>query len=288
MNTLKTSLLMTVLTVLFVLVGNWLGGQSGMMMAFVFAVLMNVGTYWFSDKMVLRMYGAVELDRSQYGHIYRATEELTQRAGLPMPKLYLIRGDQPNAFATGRDPHHAAIAVTESIVRLLSKDELRGVISHELAHVKNRDILVATIAATFAGAISMIANMAQWAMIFGGGRSNDDEGGGHPTVAIVMMIVAPLAAMMVQMAISRQREFLADAGGAAMSGNPISLANALKKLHTSSQQIPMQATPATAHLFIVNPFSGGGMMRLFSTHPPMEERVAKLEEMAYGRAMSVR
>lgn len=287
MNAFKTTLLMTILTVLFVLVGNWLGGQGGMMMAFVFAILMNVGTYWFSDKMVLRMYGAEELDRSQYGHIYRTTEELTHRAGLPMPKLYLIRGDQPNAFATGRDPDHAAVAVTESIVRLLSKDELRGVLAHELAHIKNRDILVATIAATFAGAISMIANMAQWAMIFGGGRSDDREGG-HPIVAIVMMIVAPLAAMMVQMAISRQREFLADAGGAQMSGNPISLATALKKLHSASQQIPMQATPATAHMFIVNPFSGGAMMKLFSTHPPMEERVAKLEEMAYGRSMSVR
>lgn len=287
MNTFKTALLMSVLTVLFVLVGNWLGGQGGMMMAFAFAILMNVGTYWFSDKMVLRMYGAEELDRSQYGHIYRMTEELTQRAGLPMPKLYLIRGDQPNAFATGRNPQNAAVAVTESIVRLLTKDELRGVIAHELAHIKNRDILVATIAATFAGAISMIANMAQWAMIFGGGRSDDREGG-HPIVAIVMMIVAPLAAMMIQMAISRQREFLADAGGAQMSGNPISLANALKRLHSASQQVPMEATPATAHLFIVNPFSGGAMMKLFSTHPPMEERVARLEEMAYGRSISVR
>lgn len=286
MNTFKTALLMSVLTVLFVLVGNWLGGQGGMMMAFAFAILMNVGTYWFSDKMVLRMYRAEELDRSTYGHIYRTTEELTHRAGLPMPKLYLIRGDQPNAFATGRDPAHAAVAVTESIVRLLSKDELRGVIAHELAHIKNRDILVATIAATFAGAISMIANMAQWAMIFGGGRSNDDEGGSHPIVAIVMMIVAPLAAMMIQMAISRQREFLADAGGAQMSGNPISLASALKRLHNAAQEIPMQATPATAHLFIVNPFSGGAMMKLFSTHPPMEERVARLEEMAYGRSIS--
>ncbi|MCU0453462.1 MAG: zinc metalloprotease HtpX [Bacteroidetes bacterium] len=287
MNTLKTTLLMTVLTVLFVMVGNWLGGQSGMMMAFAFAILMNVGTYWFSDKMVLRMYGAEELDRSQYGHIYRMTEELTHRAGIPMPRLYLIRGDQPNAFATGRNPQNAAVAVTESIVRLLTKDELRGVVAHELAHIKNRDILVATIAATFAGAISMIANMAQWAMIFGG-RSNDEEGGGNPIVAIVMMIVAPLAAMMIQMAISRQREFLADAGGAQMSGNPISLANALKRLHSASQQVPMQATPATAHLFIVNPFSGGAMMKLFSTHPPMEERVARLEEMAYGRSISVR
>lgn len=287
MNTFKTALLMSVLTVLFVLVGNWLGGQSGMMMAFAFAILMNVGTYWFSDKMVLRMYGAEELDRSQYGHIYRMTEELTQRAGIPMPRLYLIRGDQPNAFATGRNPQNAAVAVTESIVRLLTKDELRGVIAHELAHIKNRDILVATIAATFAGAISMIVNMAQWAMIFGGGRSDDREGG-HPIVAIVMMIVAPLAAMMIQMAISRQREFLADAGGAQMSGNPISLANALKRLHSASQQIPMQATPSTAHLFIVNPFSGGAIMKLFSTHPPMEERVAKLEEMAYGRSISVR
>jgi heat shock protein HtpX len=227
------------------------------------------------------MYGAKELDRSRYGDIYSMTESLASQGNIPMPKLYMIVGDQPNAFATGRNPEHAAVAVTEGIVRILSRDELRGVIAHELAHIKHRDILVATIAATFAGAISMIANMAQWAYIFGGSRSNDDEGS-NPAGAIAMMIVAPLAATLVQLAISRQREFLADEGGARMCGNPLSLSGALRKLHTASQQIPMHATPSTAHLFIVNPFTGGGLMKLFSTHPPMEERVARLESMVYG------
>jgi len=276
MNTMKTVLLMSVLTVLFVLLGNLLGGQGGMLLAFFLAVAMNFGTYWFSDKIVLRMYGVQELDPGRFRDIYRMTEELTQRAGLPMPKLYMINGDQPNAFATGRNPQNAAVALTEGIVRLLSRDELRGVIAHKLAHIKHRDILVASIAATFAGAISMIANMAQWAMIFGGGRSSDEEGGSHPIAGIVAMIVAPLAAMMIQMAISRSREYLADEGGAQMAGNPLSLASALKKLHTRSAEIPMEASPSTAHLFIVNPLFGGGLMKLFSTHPPMEERVARL------------
>jgi heat shock protein HtpX len=281
MNTFKTTLLMTILTVLFVLAGNWLGGQSGMLIAFAFAVLMNVGTYWFSDKLVLKMYGAQELDRQRYPQIYSMTEEMTGRAGIPMPKLYMIKGEQPNAFATGRNPQNAAVAVTESIVRLLSGDELRGVIAHELAHIRHRDILVATVAATMAGAISMLANMAQWAFIFGGGRSSDDDRS-NPIAAIAMIIVMPLAATMVQLAISRQREFLADAGGAELSGNPLSLASALKRLHSASQQIPMNASPSTAHLFIVNPFTARGLAKLFSTHPPMEERVAKLEAMVYG------
>jgi heat shock protein HtpX len=287
MNTMKTVLLMSVLTVLFVLLGNFLGGQGGMLLAFFLAVAMNFGTYWFSDKVVLRMYGAQELDPGRFRDIYRMTEELTQRAGLPMPKLYMINGDQPNAFATGRNPQNAAVALTEGIVRLLSRDELRGVIAHELAHIKHRDILVASIAATFAGAISMIANMAQWAMIFGGGRSSDEEGGSHPIAGIVAMIVAPLAAMMIQMAISRSREYLADEGGAQMAGNPLSLASALKKLHTRSAEIPMEASPSTAHLFIVNPLFGGGLMKLFSTHPPMEERVARLEAMVYGQSLQM-
>lgn len=283
MNTLKTALLMTILTVLVVLAGNLIGGQSGMVIAFGFALLMNVGTYWFSDKVVLKMYGAQELDRSRYADIYSMTEEMTGRAGLPMPKMYMIRGDQPNAFATGRNPEHAAVAVTEGIVRLLSRDELRGVIAHELAHIRHRDILVATIAATMAGAISMLANMAQWAMIFGGGRSSDDEGA-NPIAMIAMIIVMPIAATLVQLAISRQREFLADQGGAEMSGNPLSLASALKNLHNASLQIPMNASPSTAHLFIVNPFTARGLAKLFSTHPPMEERVARLEGMVYGQA----
>jgi len=281
MNTFKTTLLMTILTVLFVLAGNWLGGEGGMVIALLFAVVMNVGSYWFSDKLVLKMYRAQELDRNRFPAIYSMTEEMTGRAGLPMPKLYLIRGEQPNAFATGRNPENAAVAVTESIVSLLSRDELRGVIAHELAHIRNRDILVATVAATMAGAITLLANMAQWAFIFGGGRSSDDEGG-NPIAAIAMIIVMPLAATLVQLAVSRQREFLADAGGAEMSGNPLSLASALKRLQTASRQIPMNASPATAHLFIVNPFSARGLAKLFSTHPPMEERVARLERMVYG------
>jgi len=252
-----------------------------MVIALLFAVVMNVGSYWFSDKLVLKMYRAQELDRNRFPAIYSMTEEMTGRAGLPMPKLYLIRGEQPNAFATGRNPENAAVAVTESIVSLLSRDELRGVIAHELAHIRNRDILVATVAATMAGAITLLANMAQWAFIFGGGRSSDDEGG-NPIAAIAMIIVMPLAATLVQLAVSRQREFLADAGGAEMSGNPLSLASALKRLQTASRQIPMNASPATAHLFIVNPFSARGLAKLFSTHPPMEERVARLERMVYG------
>ncbi|MBI5476678.1 MAG: zinc metalloprotease HtpX [Ignavibacteriales bacterium] len=283
MNITKTVLLMAVLTVLLVVVGNLIGGQGGMMIAFLVAIVMNFGTYWFSDKIILRMYKAQELTKDNAPALFQITEELTARAGIPMPKLYRIDGEQPNAFATGRDPQHAAVAVTEGIVRLLSKDELRGVIAHELAHIKHRDILVGTIAATFAGAISMLASMAQWAMIFGGGRSSNDREGGSPIAGIVMMIVAPLAAMMIQMAISRSREFLADEGGAQMSGNPLSLANALRKLQSKAEQIPMEANQATAHMFIVNPLSGGGFTKLFSTHPPMEERVKRLEAMVYGQ-----
>lgn len=285
MNTTKTVFLMAVMTVLLVFAGSLIGGKGGMMIAFVMALVMNVGSYWFSDKIVLRMYGGQELTQADAPELFQMTRELAANGGLPMPKLYLIRGDQPNAFATGRDPDHAAVAVTEGIMRMLSRDELRGVIAHELAHVKHRDILIGTIAATMAGAISMIANMAQWAMIFGGGRSSDDREGGSPIGGLVMMIVAPFAAMLIQMAISRSREFMADEGGAQMAGNPISLANALRKLEARAHQIPMEASPSTAHMFIVNPLSGGGIMKLFSTHPPMEERIARLEAMAYGRAL---
>ncbi len=281
MNTIKTVLLMSVLTVLLVFVGNILGGSGGMMIAFLFAVIMNFGTYWFSDKIVLRMYKAQQLQREDNPELFRMTEELTARAGIPMPKLYIIPNDQPNAFATGRNPQNAAVAVTNGILKLLSREELMGVIAHELSHVKNRDILVGTIAATIAGAISMLANMAQWAMIFGG-RGSSDERGGNPITLIVMMIVAPLAAMMIQMAISRSREFMADESGAKMTGNPLYLANALRKLDTTSKRIPMEANSATAHMFIVSPLRGGGFTKLFSTHPPMEERVAKLEAMVYG------
>ncbi|MCK9410400.1 MAG: zinc metalloprotease HtpX [Bacteroidetes bacterium] len=284
MNTMKTFLLMGVLTVLFVTIGGVLGGQNGMTLALIVAGMMNFASYWWSDKIVLKMYGARELSRNDASELFRMTEELTQRGNLPMPKLYMIEGEQPNAFATGRGPNHAAVAVTEGISKLLTRDELRGVISHELAHIKNRDILIGTIAATFAGAISYLAHMAQWAMIFGG-RSSDDEEGGSPLSGMVMMILAPIAAMLVQMAISRSREFLADETGAQMSGNPLSLASALRRLHASAERIPMHATPATAHMFIVNPLIGGSFMNLFSTHPPMEERIARLEAMVYGSSI---
>jgi heat shock protein HtpX len=283
MNTMKTFLLMGILTVMLVFIGRLLGGEGGMIMAFVLAAVMNFGTYWFSDKLVLRMYKAQPVTQADAPDLYQMVQELSNRANLPMPKVYVIPSDQPNAFATGRNPENAAVAVTQGIMRTLTRDELRGVIGHELAHVKHRDILVGTVAATMAGAISMIANMAQWAMVFGGGRSSDDEGG-NPIAGIAMMIVAPIAAMMVQMAISRSREFLADEGGAQIAGNPLSLSSALRKLDAKAHEIPMQASPATAHMFIVNPLTGGGLMKLFSTHPPMEERVARLEAMVYGAA----
>jgi heat shock protein HtpX len=285
MNTTKTVLLMTLMTVLLVFVGNMIGGQSGMMMAFLFAIVMNFGTYWFSDKIVLRMYGAQEVMGEDQPALVQMVRELAGRAGLPMPKVYVIPGDQPNAFATGRNPEHAAVAVTEGIMRTLTPQQLRGVLAHELAHVRHRDILIGTVAATIAGAISMLANMAQWAMIFGGGRSDDREGG-NPIAGLVMIIVAPIAALLIQMAISRSREFEADRGGAEIAGDPMSLANALRKLEAKKEEIPMEASPATAHMFIVNPLSGGGLKSLFSTHPPMEERIARLEAMAYGQAVS--
>lgn len=285
MNTMKTFFLMAIMTVLLVVVGSLIGGRGGMMIAFVIAVFMNFGSYWFSDKIVLRMYGAQELAPADAPELFQTVQDLTGRAGLPMPKLYMIEGDQPNAFSTGRDPEHAAVAVTKGIVSMLSRDELRGVLAHELAHVKHRDILVGTIAATMAGAISMLANMAQWGMMFGGGRGSGNREGGSPIAGLVMMIVAPFAALLIQLAISRSREFMADEGGAQMAGNPLSLAGALRKLETRAHQIPMNASPSTAHMFIVNPLSGGGIAKLFSTHPPMEERIARLEAMAYGQSL---
>ena len=280
MNVIKTTILMTGLTLLFILAGGALGGRGGMMMAFILACVMNLGAYWFSDKIVLRMYGAQEVSPAQAPQLYGVVNELALQAQMPMPKVYIIPQEAPNAFATGRNPQHAAVAVTEGIMKILSREELAGVLAHELAHIKHRDILIGTIAATIAGAISMLANMAQWAMIFGGRRDEDEEGGGHPLVAIAMMIIAPIAAMLIQMAISRSREYLADAGGASISGNPLYLAAALKKLQRGVQLTPMEANPATAHMFIVNPLTGGGLMKLFSTHPPIEERVERLEQMA--------
>jgi len=280
MNVIKTTILMTGLTLLFILAGGALGGRGGMMMAFILACVMNLGAYWFSDKIVLRMYRAQEVSPSQAPQLYGLVNELALQAQMPMPKVYIIPQEAPNAFATGRNPQHAAVAVTEGIMKILSREELAGVLAHELAHIKHRDILIGTIAATIAGAISMLANMAQWAMIFGGRRDEDEGGGGHPLVAIAMMIIAPIAAMLIQMAISRSREYLADAGGASISGNPLYLAAALKKLQRGVQLAPMEANPATAHMFIVNPLTGGGLMKLFSTHPPIEERVERLEQMA--------
>ncbi|MBI2149514.1 MAG: zinc metalloprotease HtpX [Acidobacteria bacterium] len=283
MNTTKTIFLMVGLTVLLVLIGGAFGGRQGMIMAFMFATAMNMFTYWFSDKIVLRMYSAREVTEAEAPALYGVTHNLALKMNMPMPKVYLIPSEAPNAFATGRNPKHAAVAATAGILRLLSREELEGVMAHELAHVRNRDILIGTIAATFAGAISMLANMAQWAMIFGGGHRDDDDNPGGAFGAIAMIIIAPIAALLIQMAISRSREYQADATGARMCGNPLWLANALRKLHVASQQVPMQANPATAHMFIVNPLRGGGITSLFSTHPPMEERVARLETMVYGR-----
>jgi len=284
MNTVKTIGLMVFMTLLLVFVGAAIGGRSGMIFAFAMAVLMNFGTYWFSDKLVLRMYGAQPVSESQAPELYSIVRTLVQKAGMPMPKVYIIPEETPNAFATGRNPEHAVVAVTQGIMRILSREELAGVIGHELAHIKHRDMLTGTIVATIAGAISMLAQMAQWAMIFGGGSRRDDDEGGSPIAALVMMIVAPIAAMLIQMAISRTREYEADKGGAGLSGNPMGLANALLKLERGNQVIPMaDAKPATAHMFIVNPLHGGGLLRLFSTHPPIPERVKRLEAMARGR-----
>ena len=276
MNGIKTTLLMVTLTLMLIAIGGILGGKTGMTFAFIIAFGMNFISYWFSDKIVLKMYRAQPVSQSDAPELYSMVRRLSQKAELPMPKVYIIEQAQPNAFATGRNPENGTVAVTTGIMKILTPEELEGVIAHELAHIKHRDILVGTIAATIAGAISYLAQMAQWAMIFGG---RDDEEGGNPIVAIVMMIVGPIAAMLVQMAISRSREYGADAGGAKIAGNPHYLANALKKLHAASQKIPMDANPATSHMFIVNPLKGGRLLKLFSTHPPMEERVSRLEAM---------
>ena len=281
MNHFKTFFLMLVLTGLFILVGTAIGGKTGAVYAFVFAGLMNFVSYWFSDKIVLRMYGAKEVSQSEAPELYGIVAELTSKASLPMPKVYIMENETPNAFATGRNPEHAAVAVTSGIMRILNKEELMGVIGHELSHIQHRDILISTVAATIAGAISMLASMARWGAMFGGARSDDEEGGrgGNILVVLIVSIFASIAAMLIQMAISRSREYLADEGGAHLS-HPLSLAKALRKLEVASQRIPMEANPSTAHMFIVNPLTGGGVLSLFSTHPPMEERIARLEEMS--------
>ena len=281
MNRLKTTLLLSLLTVMMVLMGSAIGGKTGMVFAFFMAAAMNFFSYWFSDKIVLKMYGAQEIGEHDHPAFYGMIRRLALQAGLPMPKVYIIPEQSPNAFATGRNPQHAAVAATEGILRILTPEELEGVMAHELAHVQNRDILVGTIAATFAGAISMIGNMLQWGAMLGAGRGDDEEGSGGLIGSLVMAIVAPIAALLIQMAVSRSREYLADESGARICGRPLALANALRKLHNASQMIPMQeARPATAHMFIVNPLTGGALLNLFSTHPPMEERIARLEGMA--------
>ncbi|TFH53709.1 MAG: zinc metalloprotease HtpX [Methanothrix sp.] len=283
MNTLKTTFLLTCLTLLLVAMGSAIGGQSGMIIAFLIAGGMNFFSYWYSDKIVLKMYKAKEVSESENPSFYNMVSRLARQANMPMPKVYIIPSDGPNAFATGRNPENAAVAATEGIMRLLSDEELEGVMAHELAHVQNRDTLIGTIAATFAGAIAMLGNMLQWAAIFGGGN-NDEEGGGNLFGSLALAFIAPVAAMLIQMAVSRSREYLADASGARICGKPLALANALRKLQMGAQSVPMtEATPATSHMFIVNPLTGGSMLKLFATHPPMEERVARLELMASGQ-----
>jgi len=276
MNIFKTTVLLVALTLLFVWIGGMVGGRSGMMTAFVFAIIMNFVSYWFSDKIVLFMYRAKPAIESEVPALYKIVRELAVVTNMPMPKIYIVPNPAPNAFATGRGPNHAVVAVTDGILRILNEDELKGVLAHEMAHVKHRDILISTIVATLAGAIYMVANMARWSMMFGG---RDRERNSANVIALlVVAIIAPIAAMLIQLAISRSREYDADAGGAHFTHNPMGLANALKKLQLGVQQIPMQdASPTTAHMFIVNPFKGKDLMSLFSTHPPMEKRIARLE-----------
>jgi heat shock protein HtpX len=278
-NGLKTTLLLGLMTGLFLAIGGLLGGRSGMMVALVMAVVMNFVTFWFSDKIVLKMYGAQPIGEAEAPMVYRIVRNLATKARMPMPKLYLIPAPTPNAFATGRSPQHAAVAVTEGILRIMNEEELEGVLAHELSHVLNRDVLISTVAASIAGAISMLANMAQWSMWFGGGGRDEEGRGTNPIALIATIILAPLAAMLIQMAVSRSREYEADASGARLTHRPLGLASALAKLHQANQVIPMDANPATSHLFIVNPLSGRTLASLFATHPPIEERIARLRSM---------
>ncbi|MBI5827039.1 MAG: zinc metalloprotease HtpX [Deltaproteobacteria bacterium] len=282
MNYIKTAALLAVLTALLVLLGNVIGGRNGATIALMFAGVMNFVSYWFSDKIVLAMYRAKPVSEADAPDLYRTVRELTLKAGMPMPKVYIMKSDTPNAFATGRNPDHAAIAVTTGIMSLLNREELSGVIGHELSHIRNRDILIATIAATIAGAISYLSHMAYYASLFGGSR--DDDRGSNPLVTIATLIIAPIAAMIIQMAISRSREYGADEGGASLTGNPLYLADALRKLEYYNKRIPMPGNNgATAHMFIVSPLSGRSLVKLFSTHPPTEERIKRLEAMAGHR-----
>lgn len=284
MNTLKTTILLAALTGLLIAVGAFFGGTKGMTFMFVISILMNFGSYWFSDKIVLKMYGAQEVTPQDAPDLIRMVSNLAQKAKMPMPKVYIINTEVPNAFATGRDPEHGVVAVTTGIMRALNYEELEGVVAHELAHIKNRDTLISTIVASVAGVITMIANIAQWSAFLGFGRSDDEEGGiGGIVEFIFLVVLAPLAATLIQLGVSRSREYLADQTGGTVSGNPLALASALKKIeYYAKHQVMPEATPATSHLFIVNPFSGAGGMivSLFSTHPATADRVAKLEEQA--------
>jgi heat shock protein HtpX len=274
-NTFKTIFLLGTLTGLLVVFGNYFGGTQGMMIAFLFALLMNVGAYWFSDKIVLRMYRARQVTEAEAPELVSLVRSLSQRARLPMPKVWIVPSPAPNAFATGRNPEHAAVAVTEGLLQIMNRDQLEGVLAHELGHITNRDTLISAVAATLAGVIMMLANMARWAAFFGGGRDDEDRGGGVVGL-LVMAILAPIAALLIQMAISRTREFVADATAAHLTKKPLALASALERLQMAAERIPLDANPATSHLFIVNPLSGRSLLRLFSTHPSVEERVKRL------------
>ncbi len=278
-NMFKTFIFLAALTALFMVVGRLLGGQAGMTIALVFALVMNFFAYWFSDKMALAMSGAREVSEAEAPQLHAIVAKLAASAGIPKPRVYIIEQETPNAFATGRNPDHAAVAVTAGILRLLTHEELEGVLAHELAHIKNRDILISSIAAVFAGAISYLANMAQWALIFGGFSGDDEDDGGGVIGALITMIVAPIAAMLIQMAISRSREYLADATGAKICHHPEALASALQKLEEWNHRLPMQVNPATAQMYIVNPLTGGSIANLFSTHPPIQERIRRLLEL---------
>ncbi len=280
MNGLKTALLLGALTAILMLFGRVLGGNAGMMLGFIFAVVMNFTSYWFSDRIAMKMAGAREVTSAEAPELYRLVAEIAQKSGMPMPRVAIIESDAPNAFATGRNPKNGLVAATRGIMQVLDRRELRAVMAHEMGHIKNRDILVGSVAATIAGAISMIAQMAQWSMIFGG--RHDDRGGGGIVGALLMMFLAPIAAMIIQLAITRSREFGADHTGAEVSGDPDALASALQKIEAYAKRIPMQVNPSAAHLFIVNPLSGASLKKLFSTHPPTEERVARLRAMSRG------
>ena len=288
-NTLRTTVLLAALTGLIVWVGQMLGGAQGALIAFIFAAVMNIGSYWFSDRIVIAMYRAKEISANEDPELYQIVQELAREHHIPMPRLYVVPSESPNAFATGRNPHHAAVAVTAGIRRLLDRRELKAVLAHELAHVVNRDILISSIAATLAGAIMVLANMARWSLIFGGGQRDNREGSGGGLGLLVSVILAPIAAMLIQMAISRSREFQADESGARTIHDPEALALALKKIAAYSERIPLEAaTPETAHMFIVNPLKGVALQNLFSTHPPLEQRLARLQQLAAEMGLAAR